>query len=40
VTTHGAFVPKLKGRDPMNLDHLKCMVLDEADVFFMEEKDF
>ena len=29
-----------KGRKPLNLSALKCMVIDEADVFLMDDKNF
>ena len=40
MTTHGKIVPVLRGREPMDLTHLKCLVIDEADVFFLEDKNF
>lgn len=40
VTTHGKLEPLLKGRSPLDLTHLKCLVVDEADVFFLDEKNF
>ena len=30
----------LKGRKPLNLKGLKCLIVDEADVFFIDEKNF
>jgi superfamily II DNA/RNA helicase len=30
----------LKGRKKLNLKGLKCLVVDEADVFFIDEKNF
>lgn len=30
----------LKGRKPLNLKGLKAIVVDEADVFFIDEKNF
>jgi len=38
VTTHGKIQPMLKGRKTIDLTHLKCIVVDEADVFFLDEK--
>ena len=40
VTTHGKLEPMLKGRKPLDLLGLKCLVVDEADVFFLDEKNF
>lgn len=40
VTTHGKLEPLLKGRKPLDLTHLKCLVVDEADVFFLDDKNF
>lgn len=40
VTTHGKLEPLLKGRTPLDLSSLKCIVIDEADVFFLDEKNF
>jgi len=38
--THGKMEPMLKGRKPMDLSALKCIVVDEADVFFNDERNF
>ena len=38
VTTHGKIQPMLKGRKTIDLSHLKSIVVDEADVFFLDEK--
>ena len=40
VSTHGKVEPLTRGRKPMSLARLKCMVIDEADVFLMDEKNF
>jgi superfamily II DNA/RNA helicase len=40
VTTHGKLEPLLKGRTAIDLSDLKCLVVDEADVFFTDEKNF
>lgn len=40
VTTHGKLEPLLKGRTPIDLSDLKCLVIDEADVFFTDDKNF
>lgn len=37
VTVHGSLGPMLSGRKPLNLKELKCVVVDEADVFFKPE---
>ena len=37
VTVHGSLGPLLSGRKPLNLKSLKCVVVDEADVFFQPE---
>lgn len=39
-STHGKLDPMLKGRKPMDVSGLKCIVVDEADVFFIDEKNF
>lgn len=38
VTTHGKLEQLLSGRKPIDLTGLKCLVLDEADVFFLDDK--
>lgn len=40
VTTHGKVEPMTKGRKPLDMSALKCMVIDEADVFLMDDKNF
>lgn len=40
VTTHGKIEHMLRGRRPLNLAKLKCMVVDEADVFLLDDKNF
>ena len=38
VTTHGKLEQLLSGRKPLDLSKLKCIVVDEADVFFLDDK--
>ena len=38
VTTIGQIENKLKGRSPMDMSSLKCLIVDEADDFFKDEK--
>ena len=38
VTTHGKLDKLLGGRKPLDLSKLKCIVVDEADVFFLDDK--
>ena len=38
VTTHGKLEQLTSGRKPMDLKHLRCLVIDEADVFFLDDK--
>ena len=40
VTTHGKADKVTSGRKTIDLSHLKCFVIDEADVFFMDEKNY
>lgn len=40
ISTHGKMSGALKGRKPMSLKSLKAIVVDEADVFFNDEKNF
>ena len=40
VTTHGKFEPMLGGRKPYDLSALKCIVVHEADVFLLDDKNF
>ena len=40
VTTHGKFEQLISGRKPIDLKQLKCLVIDEADVFFLDEKNY
>lgn len=40
ITTHGKFEQLISGRKPIDLKHLKCLVIDEADVFFLDEKNY
>jgi superfamily II DNA/RNA helicase len=37
VSIHGAFDTLLVGRKPLDLSGIKCIVVDEADIFFKEE---
>lgn len=37
ITVHGSLGPMLSGRKPLILKSLKCVVVDEADVFFKPE---
>lgn len=38
VATHGKIANNLSGRKQVDLSGLKCLVIDEADVFFLDEK--
>jgi len=38
VSTHGKLEALLSGRKPIDLSQLKCFVIDEADVFFLDDK--
>ena len=40
VTTHGKGDKATTGRKPIDLSELKCFVIDEADVFFADDKNF
>ena len=40
VSTLGKLENNLKGRKKMDLSELKCFVIDEADVFFADQKNF
>ena len=40
VSTLGKMEAAVKGRKPMNLKHLKVIVIDEADIFFHDDKNF
>ena len=40
VATHGKIEGMISGRRTMDLSQLKCMVVDEADVFFLDDKNF
>lgn len=40
VTTLGKLENNLKGRKKMDLSQLKCFIVDEADVFFSDPKNF
>jgi len=37
ITVHGSLGTLLSGRKPLSLKELKCVVVDEADVFFKQE---
>ena len=38
VTTHGKLEQLTSGRKPLDLKNLRCFVIDEADVFFLDDK--
>ena len=38
VATHGKVTAAVSGRKPLDLSGLKCLVIDEADVFFLDDK--
>lgn len=40
VALHTKIEALIKGRKPMDLKTIKCIVIDEADVFFADEKNF
>lgn len=40
ITTHGTIEPMLKGRKPIDLSKIKCIVIDEADEFLRDDKNF
>ena len=40
VTTHGKADKVTSGRKTIDLSHLKCFVIDEADLFFADDKNF
>jgi len=40
VATHGRMESLLKGRIPVDVSEVKTFILDEADLFFTEEKNF
>jgi len=40
ITTLGKLESNLKGRKKMDLSALKCFIVDEADVFFSDQKNF
>jgi superfamily II DNA/RNA helicase len=37
VCIHGAFDTLLSGRKPLDLSGIKCIVVDEADIFFKDD---
>lgn len=40
VTTMGTLDGQLSGRKKLDLKNIKCVVYDEADVFFLDDKNF
>lgn len=40
VSLHTKIETLIGGRSKMNLSTVKCIVIDEADVFFLDEKNF
>ena len=40
ITHHGAIKENVGGRKPMDLSGLKCIIMDECDVFFGDEANF
>lgn len=40
VGTHGKIEALSGGRKPLDLSCLKCLVIDESDVFFLDDKNF
>ena len=40
VTTHGKIEPLVGGRRPLDLSQVKCFVIDEADCFLLDDKNF
>ena len=40
VTTHGKIEPLVGGRKPLDLSQIKCFVIDEADCFLLDDKNF
>lgn len=40
ISTHGKIESSLKSRKPIDLSELKAFVIDEADVFFRDDKNF
>ena len=40
VGTHGKIEAMTNGRKPLDLSCLKCLVIDESDVFFLDDKNF
>ena len=40
VGTHGKIEGATSGRKVMDLSSLKCLVMDESDVFFLDEKNY
>lgn len=37
VSIHGSFDALLSGRKPLDLTSIKCIVIDEADIFFKDD---
>jgi len=40
VSTHGKILDSIGGRKKMDLKNLKCLIVDEADAFFYDDKTF
>jgi superfamily II DNA/RNA helicase len=40
IGTHGKVEKSVSGRKTMDLSGLKCLVADEADVFFLDDKNY
>lgn len=40
VSTHGKIVDSIGGRKKMDLKSLRCLIVDEADAFFYDDKTF
>jgi superfamily II DNA/RNA helicase len=40
VSTHGKIESSLKSRKPIDLSSVKAFVIDEADIFFSDDKNF
>lgn len=40
ITVHGTLGPMLEGRKSLDLSKIKCVVIDEADVFFTDDRNF
>jgi superfamily II DNA/RNA helicase len=40
VTTLGSFLNNQKGRKKIDISSLKCLVIDEADFFFVDDRNY